>query len=99
MQRTTAVTTAHVAAFCLLSGSFASRFSDAILVVLSVPITTDRSEFSGLLDDFIIPNVLSLSSMGCGTGRSGKVSSGSALFVFFAFRQCLGQCSPSLACF
>ena len=93
------VTTACVAPFCSLSGSFMSRFSDTILVVLSVSVTTDRSESSGHLDEFIVTNVLSLSSMGPDIGRSGKVSSGSALIVFFAFRQCLGQCSPSLVHF
>ena len=95
------VTTDRVAAFCSHSGSFASVVSvifDAMLVVVSVTVTTDHSKVLDRLDGFTISHVLSLASMGCVTGRSGKVSSGSALsvFVFFAFRQCLGQCPPSL---
>ena len=68
------------------------------MVVLSV--TTDRSEVSDPLDGFVVSGVLSLVSVGCVTGRSGRVSSGSVIslsvFVLFAFRQCLGQCPPEL---
>ena len=86
------VTTDHVATFCSHSGSFASVVSvifDAMLVVVSVTVTTYRSEVSDRFDGFIVSRVLSLASIGCVTVRSGKVSSGSALsvFVFFAFGQ------------
>ena len=95
------VTTDHVAAFCSCSGSFASVVSaifDAMGVVVSVAVTTDCSEVSDCFDGIIISRVLSLISMGCVTGRSGKLSSGSAssVFIFFAFGQCLGQCPLAL---
>ena len=95
------VTTDCVATFCSCSGSFASVVSavfDTMVVVVSV--TTDRSEISDCLDGFVVSSVLSLVSMGCVTGRSGRVLSRSVfallVFVFFAFRQCLGQCPPAL---
>ena len=97
------VTTDHVATFCSLSGSFASVVSavfDTLVVVISV--TTDCSEVLDSLDGFVVSGVLSLVSMGCVTGRSGRVSSGSvvalSVFILFAFRQCLGQCPPELGC-
>ena len=99
------VTTDRVATFCSCSGSFASVVSavfDAMVVVVSVTVTTvttDCNEVLDCLDGFVVSHVLPLVSMGCVTGRSGKVSSGSALlvFVFFAFGQCLGQCPPALS--
>ena len=91
------VTTDHVATLCSLSGSCASVVSavfDTLVVVISV--TTDRSEGLDSLGGFVVSDVLSLVSMGCVTGRSGRVSSGSVVallvFVLFAFGQCLGQC-------
>ena len=82
-------------------GSIVGAISITALVVtlvLSVIVTTDRSKVSDRLDGFTISRVLSLALMGCVTGRSGKVSSGSVLsvFFFFAFRQCFGQCPSSL---
>ena len=95
------VTTDHVATFCSLSGSFMSVVSaifDILVAVISV--TTDHSEVLGPLDGFVVSGVLSLVSVGCVTGRSGRVSSGSiialSVFVLFAFGQCLGQCPPEL---
>ena len=93
------VTTDRVATFCSLSGSFTSVVSavfDILVVVISV--TTDHSEVSGPLDGFVVSGVLSLVSVGCVTGRSGRVSSGSvsalSVFILFALGQCLGQCPP-----
>ena len=58
---------------------------DAMLVVVSVNVTTVRSELFDHSGRFIVSLVLSLASMGLDTGRSGRVSSGSALSVFVLF--------------
>ena len=98
------VTSDRDVAVCSQAGSCTSGMFvvfDAMLVVVSVNVTTVCSELSDHSGCFIVSLVLSLASMGLDTGRSGRVSSGSALsvFILFAFGQCLGQCPPSLVCF
>ena len=95
------VTTDHVATFCSPSGSFSSVASVVfVTLVVVISVTTDHSKVSDPLDGFVVSGVLSLVSVGCVAGRSGRASSRSvvalSVFILFAFRQCLGQCPPEL---